>query len=436
MIAEQLTLKNFRCFTSLTLNLHPELTVLAARNGRGKTTCLDALAIMLGAYISGFDLGKGRALVHRDARLQRPSGTFTNEPQYPVELALKLELSSNTASRELNGASKEMTKANAKSLLNLGRSHQKSVMNHEDILLPVIAYYGSGRLWRQHNESKDNAPLAMSRTSVYADCLSSLSNFALLQGWMRDATLSVLQDGSAENKRVQAQLRAVQGCVDKILQDEGYKNFHYNIGLKELAIHHPESGLMRASWLSDGVRAMMSLAADIAFRAARLNEQLGEDAAIESGGIVMIDEVDLHLHPTWQQRVIGSLRRALPKIQLIVTTHSPQVLSSVKAENIRKIDPGIDGEPSAAQPLFQTYGATSPDILQGLMGTPLRPAIDEREALTRLEALVVERRYDAASALLGSLKATLGEDHSQIKQIEARITRNRRLDALARGEGA
>src|SRR5690606_8239286 len=163
---------------------------------------------------------------------------------------------------------------------------------------------------RQHNDTSGQKPLAISRTSAYSDCLSSLSNFALLRAWMESATESTRlskKAASPENRRVHAQLPVVSSCVDKIMAREGYKDFHYSDGLEELALRHPDHGLMRASWLSDGVRAMMSLAADIAFRAARLNEHLGEDAAKESGGIVMIDEVDLHLHPTWQQQVLGAL---------------------------------------------------------------------------------------------------------------------------------
>jgi predicted ATP-binding protein involved in virulence len=191
---------------------------------------------------------------------------------------------------------------------------------------------------------------------------------------------------------------------------------------------------MRVSWLSDGVRAMMSLAADIAFRAARLNKRLGEDAARQIGGIVMIDEVDLHLHPTWQQQVLGALRATFPKLQFIVTTHSPQVLSSVHNTHIRTLDPVMEGEFIAATPLIQTLGATSLDVLQGVMGTPIRAPGDHTEALTHLEALVAERRYEEATRRLEALKAELGADHAQLARIAARLTRYQQLDARARGE--
>ena len=77
------------------------------------------------------------------------------------------------------------------------------------------------------------------------------------------------------------------------------------------------------------------MAADLAYRMVRLNPDLGAMAALETPGIVLIDEVDMHLHPSWQQAVVYDVRKAFPNVQFIVTTHSPQVLSTVPAEAIR-----------------------------------------------------------------------------------------------------
>ncbi len=79
---------------------------------------------------------------------------------------------------------------------------------------------------------------------------------------------------------------------------------------------------------------MLALVGDIAYRCYKLNAHLGEEAPQRTHGIVMIDEVDMHLHPSWQQTVLTDLCSAFPKLQFIVTTHSPQVLSTVRRKTM------------------------------------------------------------------------------------------------------
>ena len=99
---------------------------------------------------------------------------------------------------------------------------------------------------------------------------------------------------------------------------------------------------MPISALSDGTRAMVSLVADLAKRASQLNPDYSENAAKLASGIALIDDIDLHLHPEWQQRVVPSLQATFPNIQFIISTHSPQVLSSVPSKHIRVLEQDED----------------------------------------------------------------------------------------------
>jgi predicted ATP-binding protein involved in virulence len=115
---------------------------------------------------------------------------------------------------------------------------------------------------------------------------------------------------------------------------------------------------------------------------------LGDLAAFETPGVVLIDEVDMHLHPTWQQVVLASLREAFPAIQFIVTTHSPQVLTSVPKENIRIIMRSDDGEWSAEMPTFSPLAKEAGDALAYVFGTDPRPDLPVLQNLYRFEELV------------------------------------------------
>lgn len=129
---------------------------------------------------------------------------------------------------------------------------------------------------------------------------------------------------------------------------------------------HQDAGTMPVAQLSDGVRNMMGLVADIAFRATKLNPHLGLEAARQTAGIVLIDEVDMHLHPSWQQTVLASLQEAFPNIQFIVTTHSPQVLSTVSREHIRVLEQRA-GVYTASSPAFSPLAHESGDALAHIM---------------------------------------------------------------------
>jgi predicted ATP-binding protein involved in virulence len=261
-----------------------------------------------------------------------------------------------------------MTSQGAKELTRYAEGLASSLQRLESPDLPVIAYYGAGRLWRLHNQ-RDSQTLTHSPAIGYKDCLSSRSSFTQVQQWMGQAHGALKQAKLPPGNQLHAQVEAVFAAINAALEPVGYRDAHYSEAFGELAMWPPEaqdSGPLPMRMLSDGLRAMVSLSADIAFRAARLNEHLGAQAAALSTGVVLIDEIDLHLHPRWQQRVIRSLQEAFPRLQLIITTHSPQVLSSAHRDSIIMLDPEV-----AAPPLTQTYGATSQDILQGVMGVDL-----------------------------------------------------------------
>lgn len=98
--------------------------------------------------------------------------------------------------------------------------------------------------------------------------------------------------------------------------------------------------------LSDGYQGMVFLVADLAYRAIRLNPHLGERAVLDTGGVVLIDEIDMHLHPEWQRHVVNDLKKAFPKMQFIMTTHSPFIVQSLNAGEVIN----LDGTPLAADP--------------------------------------------------------------------------------------
>ena len=433
MILKTLRLKNFRRFADLSINFHEQLTVIVARNGQGKTTLLDATTIALGTFVGAFDLGKASHIERSDARYFATLERVASEQQYPVEIEASFLKPAIHILRQLMGPKNKTTIKDASELTDYGKRLQAAMREFSDDSLPVIAYYGTGRLWKAHKNTNRKAVLSESRSMGYEDCLSSASSFVQVQQWMAKATLAVWQQERTpgyERSTLPAQVENIKTTVDNLLVGEGWSNFHYSTQHEELAMQHPDHGILPVSLLSDGVRAMISLAADLAWRCTKLNPQLGHKASIDSPGIVMIDEVDMHLHPKWQQKVIASLQNAFPNIQFIVTTHSPQVLSTVRRENIRLLGTNEAGQMTVSEPLADSYGEPSNDVLQAIMHVDSQPPVPEKVQLERLTELVDQGIFETseeAQNLLISLKQSLNPHHPQLEKIERSIRRQKAL---------
>ena len=193
---------------------------------------------------------------------------------------------------------------------------------------------------------------------------------------------------------------------------EGGERLIYDLAHDELRLIFDNETEQSFELLSDGYRNLVALAADIAWRAVRLNPHLGVEAPSRATGVVLIDEIELHLHPAWQRRAIKSLRRAFQNIQFVVTTHSPQVLAGVEAECVRLLD--AQGQ---VHLVSNSEGLDSNTVLRDLMGVPARPK-DFEEKLERVASLIESREFNHARTLLDELTITIGGNDPTITALE------------------
>jgi predicted ATP-binding protein involved in virulence len=409
MLIRELHIQNFRRFEDLKVSFEEDLTVLVARNGHGKSSILEAITILLGTFVGAFDLGRAKGLSARDAR--RSLQPSTKEPRqdwpvriegsvvFPLDPFDQVEFYSffpeiphpgYLVARELVNAKSRTTTREVSKLTAYGQHLQDSIHRADNVVLPVIAYYGTGRLWKAHKNILRKQVLTQNRSLGYEDCLSPSSSFVQVQQWMDRASRARSQE--LERKEIEhwgPRLQGIQKAVDSVLEEEGWTQFAYSYDYEELSMFHPDHGRLAVSQMSDGVRGVVSLVADLAFRCMRLNSPFGEEAIIQTKGIVLIDEVDQHLHPGWQQRILRAIRRAFPNIQFIVTTHSPEVLTTVESRQIRILQEGkCYGAPAGA------LGAESSRLLQTVLGLKnLRPPLNEVNELNEYLELVYTGRW-------------------------------------------
>ena len=170
--------------------------------------------------------------------------------------------------------------------------------------------------------------------------------------------------------------------------------------------------------LSDGYRSVLSMTFELIRQLSRafgpeLIFSPGDSSKINAPGVVLIDEVDAHLHPTWQQRVLGDLLRAFPGTQFIVTTHSPQVLSTVPRQNIRVLE-FEDGQGVARIPDFSPLAHEAGDALAKVMGTLKEPPLPLQGTIRAFEQLVRIGQEDSQEAQ--QLRVKMNEAGYQIHQ--------------------
>lgn len=422
MQIQHLRLKNFRGFELFELDFHPEVTLLVGRNGSGKTGVLEGLAVAMGAWFAGMATLKSqdRTIQSSDTRLSRlnTAGLPTLEPSYPVVVEATGTVAGVDVAwtRELRHPDGRTTWGGTRELSELAAAVEQEIASGEVVELPVIAYYTAGRLWVQKRD-RDRGGLG-SRLDGYTAALEVASDpkrFEAWMAWREEDRIQRMAEANEQGKDLKGvrspQLEAVQEAARGCL--EGAKRFYYSANHRELRVEFDDGTQLPYDCLSDGQRSLVAMAADIAWRCAQLNPFFGAEAAQKTKGVVLIDEIELHLHPAWQRRVLADLRRTFPQIQIVATTHSPLVIGAAKRDWIRPLK---SGEPRAFG-VGHVEGRDINAILRELMGVGPRPERTQ-QAITAVEQALECENVAGARELLEQLREQLGEHDEAVQSLD------------------
>lgn len=409
MKISHITLQNFRRYEAARFHFHEQFTVLIGNNGRGKTTVLDALAMMLNTYFQGSRLTTGGGTIRKDdARLiyTEKQGQVFRESQEKVSLEATAMVSGASVSWQRDIGDRG---GKAKDLVKLGAQTRAMIKQGDSADLPLLLYYGAGRLWTLHDNIETEKP--SSQLDAYRYCLDPKSDQKAFEKWFKKLAFTELQKRSKipANEVVKT---AICACIP------GAVDFYHDTDFDELTIELQKEGLVPFNSLSDGYRNMVGMVADIAHRAARLNPHLGKYAAEKTKGVVLIDEIDLHLHPKWQRRVVMDLKRAFPEIQFIASTHSPFILQSLGPGEVIDLDHGMDLKVIASLPL----GIAAPgpdaaftnrsieDIVESVMDVKLPQRGERYQAM-----------FDAAKAYFALLSQPIAPEDAEKQALKDKL---------------
>ncbi|MDR0965156.1 MAG: AAA family ATPase [Myxococcales bacterium] len=409
---DKLHLENFRCFEMLDVSFEKDLTVFFAENGGGKTAILTALAMALDLLQPAHT----KALLLEVARDVRhvPNQSGMVEPTGVCKVVCSAEIG---AKHDVEWGVTGSAKSRRGELCLAEISDAIEAVRQQGERWPLLGFYGTGRFANERKPGRK--PRQVARMDGYAGCLDASATDGPLLDWIKEEVLGDL----LRSQRGQPQRYFAQGVFDALESAMSVRKPGSPI-LTDIRFDPDSQSPVacfedgsKATWaeLSDGFHVFMGLIGDIAMRAVKLNGHLdGAKAPSLIEGVVLIDEIDQHLHPRWQRTVLAGLKAAFPnpKLQFIVTTHSPQVLSSVENRQVRL----LKDNQVRTQGVF-VEGRDTNSILRELMGTNDR---DERgeNALDELYALIDSGKIEKARVELERMREKWGHHDPELIRAE------------------
>jgi predicted ATP-binding protein involved in virulence len=411
----RLNLTNYRGVHSLSLDFQERLNVFFGVNGAGKSTIIDAVAIMLSWAVSRIrysGASSGRPIQETDVTNGKSSSSVQLdciEGDQPIEWRL-------SKSRKGHGAPEDRSNLAELNEFTKGLQGQFSE-KAENLNLPLFVYYPVNRavldIPLRIREKHSFKPI-----TVYDDALTSGANFRTFFEWFREREdlenenreyrQPTLFDNQHDTSFPDPQLEAVRRALQLFLPE--FENLR--VRRNPLRMEVEKNGkLLTVNQLSDGEKCLIAMVGDLARRMAIANPERSDP--LEGEGIILIDEIDLHLHPKWQRMIVPRLLEVFPKCQFIISTHSPNVITHVQPDSLyllKQTDSGIVAERPA-----ESYGKNVDRILEDLMGLETTRPDRVSSSLHDIYDEINQGQLADARQKIAEMKAEIGEDPELVK---------------------
>lgn len=435
MRIDSIQIDNFRGIEHLDLKFDPRFTLLVGDNGSGKTSILSAVSVALGIWhVSDIVRGAKQWRLIMDHEIREVLGRDENgERQFIAAGAVQITAEGAIGQRAPHVWTRRKRARKSKTVDQWDKKITADILaavaarEQKNEALPLLAYYGAGRAWMASNERQMadmSGDLKSRPQDGYYHCLNERIRIKDVMKWF------VLQAAKRDEKgQFKPAFEAVRLALKRGIPGVGEIYWDHTKGEVVVSIHGKAQPFTN---LSDGQRTMASTLADMAIRAVALNAHLlgngnsgshPESVLDQTPGVVLIDEVDVHLHPFWQRSVVNDLTTAFPQVQFICTSHSAQVTGEVPAGQVWILGDGIPKHPSVSF-------ADSNWVLEHSMGIEANSRnIEVKTLLEVVENNMEEGDLGSAEASLEKARAKMGGEDGELTRLESSLAT---LNALAR----
>lgn len=416
MYIKKAKIKNFKAIEDISIDFKPGVNLLIGDNGVGKTSILEAVTVALHGIMMGIAGVPVRNIRQEDIRFSmgKLGGASTGIIYHnPTEVSCDLELGGKsyhwTRSRK-----DETPRMNTRMDGNGICQEFREMTNNPKAILPLISFESEARVWqnRRGDFGKELKKKLNDRRCGYIGCLDYSLDVKGIQAWCLKMEMEAFQ---REEKiaEYEAFKEIVAVFMQKISDLEKPPLLRYSRQLSEM-VYREEDTEMPISNLSAGYQSLLWMVMNLAYRLALLNP--GHSGALhETEGVVLIDEIDMHLHPKWQWNVVNALEGAFPNVQFIAATHSPIVISACRDARLILI-----GQNREISYLPEAYGYSVKDVLELRQGSIEKPK-EIQQFLNRFEKAANRDDFTDAENIITEMKETLGEGHAEVKKAEQEL---------------
>ena len=409
MFLKQVEIENFKGHVNCKLKLTSGFNLLIGDNGMGKTSILEAISVALGAFIAGIEDVSSKHFTKEEVRISSMpmgDGSFHRQYETPVRVSCVADIEGNEYqwTRRKNSISASRSTVEPTEIKKLAQK-----LSHDpNAILPILSFQSAARTWMQKKESSENIfTTDFNRTVGYINCLEEASDSKSLLNWFAKMEQVEWLKGKkiGEYEAVKTALSRFmsimnEGDVSQIQFDKQNSELSYVTGNKSLPIR----------FLSAGYQSVIWMVLDIAYRMAALNPNLRENTS-NTSGIVLIDELDMHLHPKWQWKIIEALQTTFPNVQFIAATHSPILIASCKNGHLIRVEQDeITYETSG-------YGMEVDDVLRSTQHS--KDIVDAvKKRLDAVYELIGNEEFDRAEEKINELEQMLGDSHPELNKVK------------------
>ena len=402
---KDIELFHFRKFENVTYELNPRMNVIIGKNASGKTAILEAATVILGAYLTAFkeyvpsrfghNISDSDVLKKTLKQVKNVAVTATVQ-QFPCKISSHFiwDKSLKKCVRSLEKAGGRTKFIGKNPMREVVEGWEKAIREADGSdagqIYPLVLYLSSARLWNENRTGEmDRIP---GRTDAYQRCLDPKRGNQTPFEYIK--LLGNLASEENDGKPLPA-YEVIMDAVKYSLKEElePGQQVLYSSRYGEIAVKNSDGTVINFSALSDGYRNVIKIVTDIATKMCILNPYLEKDTLRLTPGIVVIDELDLSLHPTWQRRIVRILKELFPRVQFICATHSPFIIQSLEPGELIAMDTILDEEYS---------GQSIEDIAEDIMDVPIVQYSEKKVKM-----------YQAADAYFKALKGASSEEELQ-----------------------